>query len=86
MRKIIGFIIVIFSVFAWFILLALRWDYMIRVLQPAEPMGEAIWAYDPGAFIVISFFCGVLALIGLLLIFSTLERDYYAYRTKRKAS
>lgn len=85
MRKLYGLLLAIFGIITWFILLALRWDYMVNVLKPEEPMGEAIWAYDPGAFIIISFFCGVLTLIGLLMIFSTLERDYYTYRKKTEA-
>jgi len=85
LKKLHGVLLVIFGILTWFLLGAWRWDYIVHVLYPGEALGEGIWAYDPGFFIINSFACGLITLIGLLMIFSTLESDYYAYRSKSRA-
>ncbi len=74
------------GIVAWFLLNAWRWDYIVHVLYPGEGLGEPIWVYDPGFFILNSFVCGLITLIGLLIILIELEKDYYNYRKKTDTS
>ena len=66
-----GVLLNIFSILLWFILLALRWDYVVNVMYPGDALGEPIWVHDPSGFWSISLVCGLLALGGVALIIRT---------------
>ncbi len=63
-----GVFLNIFSILLWFILLALRWDYVVNVMYPGDALGEPIWVHDPFGFWFISIACGLFALGGVALI------------------
>ena len=73
MRKIGGIVLLAFGVLSWISMIVLRGDYIATVVYPDEVLGEAIWAYDPGFFIVISLFCWTIVFIGLYFVISTVH-------------
>ncbi|MFW9803608.1 MAG: hypothetical protein ACFFFC_13185 [Candidatus Thorarchaeota archaeon] len=63
----LGLFAIIASLFTWFILIGLRFDYLVNEVYQRDP-GEPLWVLDGLFFLIVTVSAGFIALLGLLAI------------------